>query len=526
MSQREVSRQRRARTLGERDSAAGIRERLGKRCAATRAARRPDICRARAMTLPQERRRPDWSLLPPPHAALRISVIVPGSQRSAAPAGCVAAPSPRSGARRHALRSRAVRGHRPRQQLHRRERAGRAPVRGAASRPGAARRRGAIPGRGRPCRPCPLVPDGRGVPAAAPNGRRRRRHRQHRRRHPRRGRLARGDAARDRGRRRRGRRPHRQRRRRRAAAPPRRRRAAATRSTSGCARASSTSSIPIRADPWPRHHQHFGASLAITVAAYRHVGGMPAEPFLEDEALYRRLRQHDLNVRHSDRVSVVTSSRRRGRVAVGLSWQLREWQACLAGRARAGGRRPARLGRGDRLAASAARRLAGARRRRRVDRRAASDACSMRSPTGSAEAASRWRASGGEASAFGAFWHGVEPRLLDHPKRRAPARADEGRRRGPALAHRAGDGGRRLLEQVEPVALVPRPRDVADATRRPRGCAPARSRAPRRRRADSRRPRASSARAARRRRARAPTRSARRSSPGRRVTSSTRPRRS
>ena len=82
---------------------------------------------------------------------------------------------------------------------------------------------------------------------------------------------------------------------------------------------------PDPADPWPRHHQHFGASLAITTRAYEQVGGLPAEPFLEDEALYQALRGHDLRVRHSERVSVVTSSRRHGRVAVGLSWQLREW---------------------------------------------------------------------------------------------------------------------------------------------------------------------------------------------------------
>lgn len=87
---------------------------------------------------------------------------------------------------------------------------------------------------------------------------------------------------------------------------------------------------PDQADPWPRHHQHFGASLAVTVRAYRRVGGLPPEPFLEDEALYQALRRHDLNVRHSDRVSVVTSSRRAGRVAVGLSWQLREWAARAA----------------------------------------------------------------------------------------------------------------------------------------------------------------------------------------------------
>ncbi len=84
---------------------------------------------------------------------------------------------------------------------------------------------------------------------------------------------------------------------------------------------------PDDADPWPRHHQHFGASLAITVEAYRRVGGLPARPFLEDEALVRELRRHDLRMRHSEQVSVVTSSRRQGRVAVGLSWQLREWAA-------------------------------------------------------------------------------------------------------------------------------------------------------------------------------------------------------
>jgi hypothetical protein len=82
---------------------------------------------------------------------------------------------------------------------------------------------------------------------------------------------------------------------------------------------------PEPADPWPRHHQHFGASLAITVAAYRQVGGLPVVPFLEDEALWQALRRHDLRLRHSPAVQVTTSARYAGRVAVGLSWQLREW---------------------------------------------------------------------------------------------------------------------------------------------------------------------------------------------------------
>ncbi|WP_139924628.1 glycosyltransferase family 2 protein [Hymenobacter sp. DG01] len=84
---------------------------------------------------------------------------------------------------------------------------------------------------------------------------------------------------------------------------------------------------PIAHDPWPRHHQHFGASLALTAAAYRRVGGLPVVPYLEDEALYQALLRHDQRLRHSPAVQVFTSSRRQGRVPVGLSWQLRQWAA-------------------------------------------------------------------------------------------------------------------------------------------------------------------------------------------------------
>jgi hypothetical protein len=82
---------------------------------------------------------------------------------------------------------------------------------------------------------------------------------------------------------------------------------------------------PTAIDPWPRHHQHFGASLALTARAYRQVGGLPNVRFLEDEALCQALRRHDLGLRHSPVVQVLTSARRQGRVEVGLSWQLREW---------------------------------------------------------------------------------------------------------------------------------------------------------------------------------------------------------
>lgn len=80
-------------------------------------------------------------------------------------------------------------------------------------------------------------------------------------------------------------------------------------------------------DPWPRHHQHFGASLAVKAAAYRAVGGQPLVPYLEDEALVRALRLQDKSVRHCPRVRVHTSARLEGRVEVGLSWQLRAWSS-------------------------------------------------------------------------------------------------------------------------------------------------------------------------------------------------------
>lgn len=82
---------------------------------------------------------------------------------------------------------------------------------------------------------------------------------------------------------------------------------------------------PETHDPWPRHHQHFGANLATTVGAYMRVGGLPHVTTLEDMAYFESLRRADARVRHSPRVRVRTSPRRDGRVAMGLSTQLGEW---------------------------------------------------------------------------------------------------------------------------------------------------------------------------------------------------------
>lgn len=82
---------------------------------------------------------------------------------------------------------------------------------------------------------------------------------------------------------------------------------------------------PDPADPWPRHHHHFGGSLALTAAAYARVGGLPPLPALEDVALVRALRRHDIPLRHSPAVRVWTSARCHGRTPHGLAATLRRW---------------------------------------------------------------------------------------------------------------------------------------------------------------------------------------------------------
>jgi hypothetical protein len=79
-------------------------------------------------------------------------------------------------------------------------------------------------------------------------------------------------------------------------------------------------------DPWPRHFQHFGASLAVTAGMYARVGGMPALPALEDVAFYNALVRQDARIRHSPAVQVTTSARTAGRAGFGFAAQLSEWE--------------------------------------------------------------------------------------------------------------------------------------------------------------------------------------------------------
>lgn len=90
---------------------------------------------------------------------------------------------------------------------------------------------------------------------------------------------------------------------------------------------------PDRHDPFPRHHQHFGACLAVTAGAVARAGGMPLVRTSEDVALVRAVAASGGRVRHSYRFRAVTSARRNGRASGGLSDVLRWWNGeAAAGR--------------------------------------------------------------------------------------------------------------------------------------------------------------------------------------------------
>lgn len=87
---------------------------------------------------------------------------------------------------------------------------------------------------------------------------------------------------------------------------------------------------PDPCDPWPRHLQHFGASLACTCEIYRRSGGLPPVKPLEDVAFIDALRRVGARIRHAPSVSITTSARLDGRAEIGLSGQLRHWQNDVA----------------------------------------------------------------------------------------------------------------------------------------------------------------------------------------------------
>ena len=78
-------------------------------------------------------------------------------------------------------------------------------------------------------------------------------------------------------------------------------------------------------DPLPRHHHHFGASLAVTARAYAAVGGLPDARTSEDVALVHALWRAGLRLRHSPHVRVYTSARATGRADGGLADAFQFW---------------------------------------------------------------------------------------------------------------------------------------------------------------------------------------------------------
>jgi len=76
---------------------------------------------------------------------------------------------------------------------------------------------------------------------------------------------------------------------------------------------------PDPADPWPRHQQNSGASIAFTVAAYRRAGGAPHIAVGEDRALVAKFRLVDAKIRHAFGICVPVSGRLEGRAEGGMA---------------------------------------------------------------------------------------------------------------------------------------------------------------------------------------------------------------
>ncbi|WNM08241.1 glycosyltransferase family 2 protein [Komagataeibacter nataicola] len=72
-------------------------------------------------------------------------------------------------------------------------------------------------------------------------------------------------------------------------------------------------------DPWPRHVEHSGASIAVRTGLYHRAGGIPAMPLGEDRGFLAALRRVDAAIRHAPDVWVSVSGRIAGRARGGMA---------------------------------------------------------------------------------------------------------------------------------------------------------------------------------------------------------------
>jgi hypothetical protein len=82
---------------------------------------------------------------------------------------------------------------------------------------------------------------------------------------------------------------------------------------------------PLPHDPPPRHGSHTGGSLAVTLAAFLAVGGIPPLRSGEDNAFVAALERSGLRLRHDPAVWTVVSARREGRAEGGMAAEMQRW---------------------------------------------------------------------------------------------------------------------------------------------------------------------------------------------------------
>jgi hypothetical protein len=87
---------------------------------------------------------------------------------------------------------------------------------------------------------------------------------------------------------------------------------------------------PVDYDPWPRHCDHTGASIAVRAEVYRAVGGIPALPFREDVTFVANAVAAGYRLRHAPDVRVGVSARLEGRAQGGMADCLKAWVAAEA----------------------------------------------------------------------------------------------------------------------------------------------------------------------------------------------------